>query len=141
MRDHPRDLPGSISFFDALSAALPRSMARGRVFDSSRGFEWGRASYIERFGDRVIIGTTSADELRAAALALPRQERADLARDLLGSLDEAAGEFDAAWASEIARRARELADGSVEPVDWEVARERIARRLPERREASAPSRG
>jgi putative addiction module component (TIGR02574 family) len=83
----------------------------------------------------------SSDQLRATALALPREERAELARELLSSLDEAGEDVDAAWAAEITRRARELADGTVEPVDWEVARERIARRLRERREASAASRG
>jgi putative addiction module component (TIGR02574 family) len=84
----------------------------------------------------------SPKELRAAVLALPREERAELAEDLLHSLDEPVEEVDTAWAAEVTRRARELADGTVEPVDWEVARERISRRLRERRgEAQAPSRG
>ncbi len=76
----------------------------------------------------------SADDLRKAVLTLPARERADLARELLRSLDGPPDpDVDGAWISEIERRARELADGSVQPVDWEVARERIARRLRERR--------
>ena len=76
----------------------------------------------------------SADELRQAALMLPREERAKLAHDLLQSLDEPAdSDVEAAWVREIERRARELADGSVQPVAWEEARERIVRRLRERR--------
>jgi putative addiction module component (TIGR02574 family) len=79
----------------------------------------------------------STEELRDAALTLPRKERAKLAHELLRSLDEPtdrdAPDIGEAWAREVERRARELADGSVQPVDWEAARERIARRLRERR--------
>ena len=84
-----------------------------------------------------------SDELRSAALALSREERAKLAQDLIRSLDDSRDEdVDAAWVQEITRRAREIADGTVQPVDWEVARERIASRLRERRgENKAPSRG
>lgn len=81
-------------------------------------------------------------DLHAAALALPREERAELAKELLESLDEATDEVDAAWAREIGRRAQEVADGTVELVDWETARERIARRLRERRGGTqTPPRG
>ncbi len=75
----------------------------------------------------------STEDLRNAVLTLSAGERAKLAHDLLRSLDGPAdSDVDAAWIEEIERRARELADGSVQPVDWEVARERIARRLRER---------
>jgi len=74
------------------------------------------------------------DELRNAALTLPPEDRARLAHELLRSLDEGAEpDANALWAAEVLRRAQELADGSVEAVDWEAARERIARRLRERR--------
>ncbi len=77
----------------------------------------------------------SIDELRNAALTLPSQERAKLAHELLRSLDEPFdSDVDAAWVAELERLTCELADGSVEAVDWEIARERIARRLRERRE-------
>jgi putative addiction module component (TIGR02574 family) len=76
----------------------------------------------------------SKDTLLHAALALPLKERAKLAHDLLRSLDGPADkDVEAAWTAEIARRACELDDGSVEAVDWESARERITRRLLERR--------
>jgi putative addiction module component (TIGR02574 family) len=84
----------------------------------------------------------SSEELKTAALSLPREQRAQLAEDLIRSLDENHEEADVAWANDVARRAQEIADGTVQAVDWEVARERIARRLLERRrEASASSRG
>ena len=74
------------------------------------------------------------DDLRDAALGLAVNERAKLAHDLLRSLDGSPDrDVDAAWIREIEQRARELADGSVQPVDWHVARERIACRLRERR--------
>lgn len=76
----------------------------------------------------------SADELLNAALTLTARERAKLVHDLLRSLDGPAdADADAAWVTELDRRARELDDGSVEPVDWEAARKRIAQRLRERR--------
>lgn len=76
----------------------------------------------------------SRDTLLQDALGLPTEERAKLARDLLRSLDGPADQdADKAWLAEIERRACELDDGSVEPVDWESARERIAKRLRERR--------
>jgi len=76
----------------------------------------------------------SHDELRAAALALPPEERARLARDLLRSLDVPADQdADAAWITELERRARELADRSDAAVDWNVVRTRVARRLRKRR--------
>lgn len=76
----------------------------------------------------------SSDELLNAALELPQGERAKLARELLRSLDdEVDGNVDDAWLRVIARRAQELADGTVEPVDWDVARKRISERLRERR--------
>jgi putative addiction module component (TIGR02574 family) len=76
----------------------------------------------------------SSDDLLRAALELPPPERAKLARELLESLDESSEPgVEQAWLAEVTRRAQELADGTVEPVDWSVARERISRRLRERR--------
>ena len=75
----------------------------------------------------------NAKQLREAALSLSPEDRAGLAQDLLRSLD---GPADAnvqdSWLAELEKRAGELADGSVTPVDWSEARERIARRLRER---------
>jgi putative addiction module component (TIGR02574 family) len=76
----------------------------------------------------------STDELRLAALTLPASERARLAQDLLRSLDGATDVgAEAAWIAELTRRAQEMTDGTVKPVEWQAARERIARQLHERR--------
>jgi putative addiction module component (TIGR02574 family) len=76
----------------------------------------------------------NAKKLLEAALSLPAEVRARLAHTLLGSLDGPSDSGCAeAWVAEIERRAQDLADGTVLPVDWAVARERIRRRLQEQR--------
>jgi putative addiction module component (TIGR02574 family) len=69
-------------------------------------------------------------ELHDRVLALPLEERARLAHDLIASLEAPAEEGAAeAWVSEIERRVREAKDGSVKLVDWKDARARILKRL------------
>ena len=81
------------------------------------------------------------EDIRPAALALPMRERAKLARELLESLEHASPNDDVedAWIQEIDRRVRGLDSGERQAVEWSVARERIARRLRERRAARARS--
>ena len=67
--------------------------------------------------------------LQEAALNLPPDERASLARTLLLSLDEPpAAELMETWLSEAERRAREIDRGEVQPVSAEEVR-RKARAL------------
>jgi putative addiction module component (TIGR02574 family) len=68
--------------------------------------------------------------LLSTALALSVAERADLAAELLASLDgEPDADVDAAWAAEIDRRARRvLAEGS-RGRRWEEVRDDLRRRL------------
>ena len=64
------------------------------------------------------------------ALALPPDDRARLAHDILASLDGPADEdASEAWVREIERRVREVKDGSVKLVDWKDTRARILKRL------------
>jgi putative addiction module component (TIGR02574 family) len=69
-----------------------------------------------------------AQELLREALALPLDERADVAAQLLASLDDAAAddpaEVEAAWAAEIERRARRVIAGETTGVPWEDVRRR-----------------
>ena len=73
-----------------------------------------------------------ADALLQQVLALPATERADVAAELLASLDipstEDAG-AQAAWALEIERRARRVLNSDATGESWETVRERTARRL------------
>lgn len=75
--------------------------------------------------------------LRSAVLSLPVDERADLAREIIASLD---GDADAgaaqAWLAEIERRAQQVADGTAVLTDWTVVHERLASRLKARRASS-----
>ncbi len=76
----------------------------------------------------------STDELLAQVLRLPRTERARLAQEVLTSLEDVDGEeVVVAWASELERRSREVADGTVETIDWESARAEVSEELEERR--------
>lgn len=81
----------------------------------------------------------STDELLAEALRLSRRERARVAQELLSSLEEADDDVAAAWAEELKRRSREVADGRVQTVPWETARAEILRELEQRRAGRASS--
>ena len=77
--------------------------------------------------------TPRAQELLRAALALPPDDRADVAAELLASLDEPLGDeaaaVQAAWTQEIEKRARRVLAGESPGEPWEDVRERAARRL------------
>ena len=72
--------------------------------------------------------TSRAQELLREALELPIAERADVAAELLASLDAAEeenpAEVEAAWAAEIERRARRVMSGESAGVAWEDVRRR-----------------
>lgn len=80
--------------------------------------------------------TSRAQDLLRQALTLPVEERADVAAELLASLDEAppqdAAQVEAAWAREIERRARRVMSGESAGEPWEDVRARVVQRLTER---------
>jgi putative addiction module component (TIGR02574 family) len=59
---------------------------------------------------------TNANEILEAAMSLPPEARAQIADQLLASLDPAQAEVDAAWEPEIERRVREIEEGRVQLV-------------------------
>ena len=89
--------------------------------------EWGCAC-------RKMLGTGSdpgytlsmmqeAQELLKKALALPDKERADLAGNLIDSLDDTVDEdAEAAWQAEIVRRLEEVRSGKVKTTSWDEVR-------------------
>ncbi|MEX2273146.1 MAG: addiction module protein [Vicinamibacterales bacterium] len=81
----------------------------------------------------------STDELLAETLRLSRRERARVAEELLSSLEEPEEEVAAAWADELERRSRDIAEGRVQTVSWDVARADILRELQHRRADRASS--
>jgi putative addiction module component (TIGR02574 family) len=79
--------------------------------------------------------TERARALLDEALALPLEDRANVAAELVASLDglptEDAAAVQAAWAQEIERRARRVLSGESTGEPWDSVRERTARRLAE----------
>ena len=75
-----------------------------------------------------------AQTLLREALTLPLDERADVAAELLASLDkeEDPVAVEAAWATEIERRARRVLAGESVGEPWEDVRDRLAQRLKNR---------
>ncbi len=71
-----------------------------------------------------------AKKLLDEALKLSADARAELAGRLLRSLDEeedlSQEEYDEAWGAEIARRIKDVDEGTVKAIPWEEARRRIA---------------
>lgn len=80
--------------------------------------------------------TSRAQALLREVLNLPVEERADVAAELLASLDTAPpddpAEVEEAWTREIERRARRVMNGESAGEPWEDVRERVLRRLTER---------
>ena len=79
--------------------------------------------------------TDRAQQLLREALTLPVEQRADIAAELLASLDETPttdrDAIEAAWAREIERRARRVMSGESNGEPWEDVRARVVRRLAE----------
>ena len=69
----------------------------------------------------------------AEALRLTRVDRARVAEELLSSLEESDEEVATAWATELERRSREVAEGHVQTISWENARTEILKEFEKRR--------
>jgi putative addiction module component (TIGR02574 family) len=77
---------------------------------------------------------TTKERLFEEALQLPPEQRAELAKDLLATLEPdtpSEQRSDAEWIAEIERRARAAVAGSI-GVSWAEARARIQSRLQRR---------
>ena len=71
--------------------------------------------------------TSRAQELLREALTLPASERADVAAELLASLEDEEtnpADIEAAWATEIEKRARRVLGGESSGIPWEEVRRR-----------------
>ncbi|KYF59835.1 addiction module protein [Sorangium sp. So ce854] len=78
---------------------------------------------------------SSRNAVLAQALQLSPEERADVAKCLIASLDEPADQHvEAAWLAEVERRLQDVERGTATFVSWDVVRERIAARLRTTRE-------
>jgi putative addiction module component (TIGR02574 family) len=82
---------------------------------------------------------STVEELLAAVMRLPRAERARVAEELLCSFDEPANEVSAAWAAELERRSREVAEGRVQTVAWDTVRTDVLKEIAHRRAGRSSS--
>lgn len=76
-----------------------------------------------------VSATPSA--LRDEALALPAEQRAELAVELLASLDEDISdadpdEIDRAWGEEMQRRSAQIASGDAKTLTWDEVLDQVA---------------
>jgi putative addiction module component (TIGR02574 family) len=81
-----------------------------------------------RFSQTETIMSSAPEELKAAALALPPEERAELARHLIESLDGDDGDTEAAWEDEVRRRLDAYRNGEIGSVPAEDVFEEARRR-------------
>jgi putative addiction module component (TIGR02574 family) len=73
--------------------------------------------------------TQETEKLLRQALSLPDSERAELAGNLIASLDANVDpDADAAWQEEVTRRWEEVRSGKVETIPWTSVQQR-ARKL------------
>ncbi len=83
----------------------------------------------------IRVVTSETETILREALSLRDEDRADLAAQLLASLDSPAVEdpatIDAVWALELERRAARVLSGEAATEDWATARARVADRLKE----------
>lgn len=76
------------------------------------------------------MSNDTLDRLRSELLSLPEAERAELARDLIRSLDAPADEgVEEAWDREIARRIEQIEAGQATLLSREELRRRMMARL------------
>jgi putative addiction module component (TIGR02574 family) len=73
--------------------------------------------------------STDAQKLLRDALTLPASDRAQLAAELLASLEEKEADVEAAWAAEIARRAADARQNPDDDEDWREALDQIEREV------------
>ena len=73
--------------------------------------------------------TTNAQKLFEQALTLAANDRAELAAQLLASLDEAEADVESAWALEIERRAAEARLNPDDDEDWRTVLDEIQREV------------
>ena len=73
--------------------------------------------------------TVDAQKLFEVALTLPANDRAELAAQLLASLDEVEADVEAAWAVEIERRVADARENPDDDEDWRTALDEIQREV------------
>jgi putative addiction module component (TIGR02574 family) len=76
--------------------------------------------------------TRDAARVLEKAMQLTAAERAQIAEELLASLDDTREEVEAAWAAEITRRADAARNNPDDDVDWREALREVQQRVSDR---------
>jgi putative addiction module component (TIGR02574 family) len=83
---------------------------------------------MSRYSQKAM--PSAKDDVLLHALELPVEDRADVARELIASLDGVADpDVETAWADEVERRLKEVDAGTAVVEDWDVVHDRIVARL------------
>lgn len=76
------------------------------------------------------MGSSALEKVRSEALNLPESERAELAYNLVASLDGPAdADAEKAWDAEVLRRLAEIDSGTAKLIDREELRRRMRARM------------
>ncbi len=88
------------------------------------------AAGYHRVVNGLSMNSTALEKLRSEALRLPEAERAELAHELVVSLDGGVdSDAEEAWDAEVVRRLAEIDSGSAGLVDREAFRQRMRTRI------------
>jgi len=80
----------------------------------------------QQFAEPTFDEMTATKKLLRDALTLPLEDRAEIAAQLIASLDgEVDDDVDRAWAAEIARRLEALDGGETRSRPWAEVRDRL----------------
>src|SRR3990170_5346140 len=102
--------------------AVPTKPLPSNAIPSGKNSCWNADAEEPCVSQQCYTDPMSTDELLAEVLRLARVDRARVAEELLSSLEEPGDEVAAAWATELERRSREVAEGRVQPTSWPTAR-------------------
>ena len=76
------------------------------------------------------MSTPAFDHLRSQIMTLPESERAELAHDLIKSLDAPNDDsFSSEWEFELKKRVAQVDDGTAKLVDRDTFRERVISKI------------
>jgi hypothetical protein len=92
----------------------------------------GRCVRLVSLGTEAYVSlmTKTAQALLEEARKLDVSERAELAAELLASLEgEPDSDVEAAWAAELRTRVERIATGDEELLDWDLVRDRIDKQI------------
>src|SRR5437588_3326582 len=117
---------------------LAEAVARSASVDDSPPYGCGPHSVapdLDLLPLYTGVMTNEAEALLREALALPDEDRADVAAELLASLDSPVADDPAVvrdlWSQELQRRARRVLSGEAVGEDWSAVRQRLADELTE----------